>query len=203
MKKIILVAAFLLIAGPMLAGGRVSAFVRRLSGAFGRELDKEQEEAVQAIVQAFERYGDGDTRKLVYIIATAWHESRLRPIKEIRAKPGTEIYTIQNTYWATGFFGRGYVQLTHRYNYEKAGKFLGLDLVASPDLALQPGNAAAIMVAGMMSGMFTGRKLSEYIGNQGADYYAARKTVGAIMVAGKDTAALIVGHVQSIFNALK
>lgn len=44
------------------------------------------------------------------------------------------------------FHGRGFVQLTGRYNYERYGKALGLDLVNHPDLAAEPANAAKIAV---------------------------------------------------------
>ena len=36
------------------------------------------------------------------------------------------------------FRGRGLKQLTGKYNYDKCGSYLGLDLVADPDLLLQP-----------------------------------------------------------------
>ncbi|MEJ1168139.1 XVIPCD domain-containing protein [Variovorax sp. CCNWLW235] len=44
------------------------------------------------------------------------------------------------------FHGRGFVQLTGRYNYERYGKALGLDLVNHPDLASEPANSARIAV---------------------------------------------------------
>ncbi|MET0280286.1 MAG: XVIPCD domain-containing protein [Steroidobacteraceae bacterium] len=42
--------------------------------------------------------------------------------------------------------GRGYIQLTGKENYEKAGDALGLDLVKHPELAAQPENASKIAV---------------------------------------------------------
>jgi putative chitinase len=42
--------------------------------------------------------------------------------------------------------GRGYIQLTGKYNYEKAGKALGIDLVKKPALAEKPEIAAKIAV---------------------------------------------------------
>lgn len=44
------------------------------------------------------------------------------------------------------FKGRGYVQLTGRYNYTDASKDLGIDLVNNPDLAADPDTAAKIAV---------------------------------------------------------
>jgi putative chitinase len=61
------------------------------------------------------------------------------------------------------FCGRGYVQLTGRANYDKAGRELGLPLVDDPDLALQPAVAAKIMRRGMLEGWFTGKKLETYL----------------------------------------
>jgi putative chitinase len=44
------------------------------------------------------------------------------------------------------FKGRGFIQLTGRANYEKAGRSLGLDLVNNPELAAEPGVAARTAV---------------------------------------------------------
>ena len=42
--------------------------------------------------------------------------------------------------------GRGFIQLTGRYNYKKAGESLGLPLEQQPDLVEQPGIAAKVAV---------------------------------------------------------
>lgn len=144
-------------------------------------LTSTQIDSLKHIVNAFHTFGDKDLNKLAYIIATAWHESKLKPIKEIRASSGTTLYNTQNAYWYSGYYGRGFVQLTWKANYQKMSDFLGINLVDNPDLALNPKYAAQILVYGMMKGSFTGKKLSDYI-NPGSsnDFYNARKIVNGL-----------------------
>ena len=42
------------------------------------------------------------------------------------------------------YFGRGLIQLTHNYNYDKYGKKIGVDLLDDGDKALQPENSYKI-----------------------------------------------------------
>ena len=43
------------------------------------------------------------------------------------------------------FKGRGFVQLTGRYNYTQTGRQIGVDLAANPDLANEPATAGKIL----------------------------------------------------------
>lgn len=43
------------------------------------------------------------------------------------------------------YAGKGFIQLTHDYNYRAASPVVGVDLVANPELAMVPEYAAAIM----------------------------------------------------------
>ena len=72
--------------------------------------------------------------------------------------------TLGNTNAGDGarFCGRGFVQLTGRSNYFKAGKFVGVDLIANPEKACDPDIAYRIATEGMLEGWFTGKKLSQY-----------------------------------------
>ena len=76
--------------------------------------------------------------------------------------------------------GRGYVQITGRTNYTKFARLLGVDLVNNPDLALQSEVAWEILSLGMHQGLFTGKKLDDYIPRDDrarADYFNARRII--------------------------
>lgn len=114
-----------------------------------------------------------------YILATVEHETAgtFKAIKEYKAKVGTRAAKLQSKYWDNGYYGRGYVQLTHKYNYARMGEILGVDLVNNPDLALKPDISYRILVEGMMRGSFTGARLSKYVNDNKADFYNARRVI--------------------------
>jgi hypothetical protein len=76
-------------------------------------------------------------------------------------------------------------------------EFLGVDLVKNPSLALEPNNAAKILVWGMMNGRFTRKPLSNYINANSIDFYNARKVVN-----GTDRAERIANYAKSIHTKL-
>lgn len=75
------------------------------------------------------------------------------------------------------FAGRGYVQITGRANYERLGKLIGKPLVDQPDLALTEDVAYRILSVGMSRGLFTGKKLADYIIGERCDYVGARRII--------------------------
>jgi predicted chitinase len=94
--------------------------------------------------------------------------------------------------------GRGYVQLTWKSNYQKAGDFLGLDLVNSPELSLDQSNATKIMCYGMEKGVFTGKKFSHYFSTSNYDFFNARRIIN-----GTDKASTIEAYADIFLNALR
>ncbi|MBC8718842.1 glycoside hydrolase family 19 protein [Ochrobactrum sp. Marseille-Q0166] len=131
--------------------------------------------------------------QMAYVLATAYHETAktMKPINEM----GGEKYLRSKKYWP--YIGRGYVQITWKVNYEKAGKVLGVDFVSKPELLLKPEYAAPIIIAGMAEGWFTGKKLSDYITLQKSDFKGARRIVN-----GTDKADLIAGYAREYDKAL-
>lgn len=97
------------------------------------------------VVYALTHLGIGyDVRSLAAIAATIAVETayRFEPIDEFRMADGSE-----PDYWAdysggSKYHGRGLGQITHDYNYRALGDFLGIDLVAAPERALEPSIAA-------------------------------------------------------------
>lgn len=136
-----------------------------------------QGDAVRFITSECDQYGITDNRMVAYILATCYHESRFKSIPEIRAEVGTEIWKMQEKYWHTGYYGRGYSQITWRKNYHKFSQVVGRDLVKNPDDVLIPEVGAKILVYGMYFAAFSGVGLKKYFTDKKTDWLGARRIV--------------------------
>ena len=162
---------------------------------------KAAETAIPLLIDACVEFGVKDPNHVAYIMATVSHECMFKPIKEFRAHPqrNAHVFALQQRYWDSGYYGRGFVQLTWRENYIKMGRRLGIGLMERPDLALVPKHAARICVCGMAEGIFTGKKLSDYnLNNGGYDFIQARRIVNIL-----DKAELIAGYARHYRKALE
>lgn len=179
------------------------------SSLFGGTLTQPQVDGINAILAAWERSGDGDDRKLAYLLATAKHETAntMQPITEYggrsyfnKYEPGTKIgKALGNSNVGDGFRfrGRGYVQLTGRFNYRNAGIKMDADLITDPDKALKPDIAGVALVRGSLEGWYTGKKLGDYISAAKSDYINARRVIN-----GTDKAQLIAGYADKFEQAI-
>jgi len=133
-------------------------------------------------------------RQIAYVFATTKHEVADTYL------PITEFSNTHCVNYDGGcrYKGRGYVQLTHRYNYQTMSGVTGVDLVANPELALDPDIAYHVMSFGMHNGSFTTRRLGDYINNGKTDYYNARRVVN-----GTDKASLIKGYAEKFQTVLQ
>lgn len=134
---------------------RKTLFTNKFKGDRG----KGQIAGLDLILDEYERRGDFNIEELAYILATTFHETAftMQPIKE----GGGDSYLKSKKYWP--WYGRGFVQLTWKTNYVKAGKKLGLDLTTNPDVVMQPEIAIKILFEGMREGWFTGKSLTSYL----------------------------------------
>jgi len=127
------------------------------------------QQSVPRILAAAKQYGVTDPAQVAYILSTVQTETSM----------GSDMVEGATRYASdpNGYYGRGYVQLTGIDNYRKASQLVGVDLVNDPEKATDPQIAAKILVVGMRDGMFTGQKLSDYVGNGKADFVGARQIV--------------------------
>lgn len=173
---------------------------------FSGKLSQGQVDGINAIMDAIEASDITDDRYVAYMLATVYLEcaKTMRPITEFGKPDYFKKYDgrkdLGNTVPGDGyrFRGRGYVQLTGRRNYKRAGEALNLDLLASPEIALMPEFAARIMIRGMAEGWFTGKRLSDYFKTTSTDFFNARRIIN-----GTDRAEVISGYATKFRAALR
>lgn len=193
------------------------AYARR--APFGGIIPTERFKGTEAILDAWDKARLTDQRWLAYILATAFHETggTMQPGREAFGKSDVETIArldkawaagrlgkTTEPYWREGWFGRGFVQLTHEANYAKMGDLLKVDLVGNPALAMDMGIAARVLIQGMVRGSFRasrdGRRetLDRYFGHTVGDPVGAR----AIVNGGGDKAKLIATYYKAFHDAL-
>lgn len=182
---------------------------------FGGTLKKSQVDGLNAILDEWEaNHAAKDDRWLAYALATTHHETdrTMQPIHEYGGKE-----YLRRKYDITGndpararrygntapgdgvkYCGKGYVQLTWKNNYVRAGNEIGHpSLVNQPDDAMKPAYAIKILLNGMMGGWFTGKRLSDYFSGQKEDWVQARRIIN-----GLDKANLIASYAQAYYGAI-
>lgn len=167
------------------------AFFEGIKGPlFGGRFTPTQVQSIDDILDALAEFEVTEPGYVGMVFATAMWEvgKALAPVREGWAKTDAQAIkhvealfrkgTIKRNYAVlingVAYFGRGFVQLTWEDNYRKAGAALGLPLVEKPELALQSKVAARILVWGMVTGAFRGKRLSDYKPDA---YYKMREIV--------------------------
>ncbi|MCK5726279.1 MAG: hypothetical protein KAH22_05600 [Thiotrichaceae bacterium] len=144
--------------------------------AIPSSFDQDKPSFQQSVIKTCLKQGLPLKTQMAYILATTEHETNAtyQPVKEA--------YWLSDAYRKKHFkyypyYGRGYVQLTHDYNYKKYSKLLGIDLLNNPDKVMDPSLSLFILVHGMATGLFTGKRLGLYINANQTDYVNARRVV--------------------------
>lgn len=124
------------------------------------------------VLNALAEFGIADPVMGCYTFGTIRPETGgFAPIPEISRGRGNE-YGKPDPQTGHTYYGRGFVQLTWRSNYEYYGNILGIDLLNNPDLALEPTTAARVMALYLLEHQ---GGIRDTLGR--GDYRAARQIV--------------------------
>lgn len=140
-------------------------YVRKLP--FGGRLTPDNVEGLEKILDYKTlKYPNMPDVQLAYVLATVFHETAgtMQPIVE----RGSDKYLRSKKYWP--WIGRGLIQITWKANYDKYG-------ITNPEDALTWPVALKVLFDGMVTGKFTGKKLSDYFNDDKTDPVWARSIV--------------------------
>jgi predicted chitinase len=142
-----------------------------------------KEGVISAIKTACDSVGLGLLTQKAYVVATVKHETNdtFKPVRE--AYWLSEDWRRKNLRYYP-YYGRGYAQITWEANYKKFGDRLGVDFVKEPDRVMLHRYALPILIYGFKDGLFTSKKLTDYVTATKTDYYNARKCINALDRAG-------------------
>jgi putative chitinase len=145
---------------------------------FGGRLSQDQVDNLNVLLNTWEGfYPNSDVHWIANSLAQIYKETggRMIPVRETfantdaqaiarleRAWNANKLPWVRRPYWRDGWFGRGDIQLTHRFNYARMEMRTGHPLVARPSLMLDPKVSKEVAVVGMVEGLFTGKKLADY-----------------------------------------
>ena len=150
---------------------------------FNGRLSQSQVDGMNAILAEWDRRQLGDLRWLAYMLATVYWETAhtMQPIEEWGHGRGCT-YGLSDPATGQAYYGRGFVQLTWKRNYEVMGRLLHLDLVSHPERALELPVATQILFEGMLRadsgvGDFTGVALEDCFSPTTENWERARAIV--------------------------
>ena len=131
---------------------------------------------IKAIKWECRAQGIGLNTQITYVLATTQWETNqtFEPVRE--AYWLSENWRKNNLRYYP-FYGRGFVQLTWKNNYEKYSRILGVDMASDPDIAMRPNVALFVLVHGFKTGTFTGRKITDYIDETKTEFVRARRCI--------------------------
>jgi hypothetical protein len=141
----------------------------RLS-VFHGSLTKGQVDGLERIIDYWQtKWSKMTLDEFAYLLATVTHETayKMQPVKEM----GGEAYLRSKKYFP--YVGVGLIQATWKRNWDILG-------IKSVEDGLQWPSALYAAFYGMDSGIYTGRRLGDYIGHGRIDYVNARRIINGI-----------------------
>ena len=171
------------------------------------KLSEQQVKGINRIVDACDQDKGITYPQGAYILATIWHETggNMKPIAEWGKGKGrpygtwyvnskgvkysykngnkTTVYTYDECPHL--FYGRGDTQNTWYDNYEKLSKVFDVDFLQNPDLLLTEEWSTPVTIHSMKTGLYTGKKLTDYINPSKTDFKNARRIINGTDLADK------------------
>ena len=165
---------------------------------FGKKNSPSRTQGFHAIFDVWDAIPEYDyTSWLAYALATAWHETgaTMLPVREGFKATDADAFAHVTAYCkaqgipnyaaraANGhsYYGRGYVQLTHGFNYKSMGKRLGVGdrFYDVPDRVMDPTNAGRILLTGLIEGAFRPKAgtVMDYFTPGGQQWISARDMI--------------------------
>lgn len=192
---------------------------KHLREKFGR-LTEEQVIGINRYVDAMDQDKGITYAQAAYVLATVWHETdaKMSPIEEYGKGKGRvygtwyknskgQLYAFKNgsrdsvylqSEYPHLYYGRGDTQNTWYDNYEKLSKVFDVDFLQHPELLLTKEWSTKATIYSMKVGLYTGRKLSDYIYQSKKDFVNARRIIN-----GTDRANKIAKYAEIFEYALR
>lgn len=182
------------------------------------KLAQSQVDSMEALLRQCVKQNVTDKKQIAYIMATVYHETALKvkgvftrtmwPVEEVGKGVGRtygyRVYHSGKPYRDVShiYYGRGHTQNTWRENYRKltvAAKKEGYDwdFEHKPELLLELEPSAWATVYAMKVGLYTGKKLSDYLSEKLSDWIGARRIIN-----GNDQAELIKTYALKFYYSL-
>ncbi|UKA23366.1 peptidoglycan-binding protein [Photobacterium damselae subsp. damselae] len=187
------------------------ACLSRISASlFKGEISEEEKIGIKSYINAYFFFKEKGyvipVSYLSYILATVYHETdkHMQSLREYGKGKGKK-YGRPDSETGHIYYGRGDVQVTWKSNYAKLSEMifnkeggLGVDLVNNPDLLLDPFYSTQATIFGMVTGLYTGKRLRDYLWGENPDYINARRIIN-----GTDDAAMIAGYAHEFNTAIR
>lgn len=103
---------------------------------------------------------------------------------------------------AYDYRGGGFIMTTGKLNYEMMSPYVkkvfpNIDIVKDPNQITNPEVSWITTETGLVKGLYTGRKITQYLNENTTDYYNFRRCIN-----GTDRASLIAGYAEKFYECI-
>jgi hypothetical protein len=150
-------------------------------------INNEHRAVINAIFDRWEATGGGHPKHLALMLGTAYRETCGFFSSTVGEACGCKKVCNKEEFKGASYgkkdecgrayFGRGFVQLTKRKNYETVGEKLHIPLSEHPNLAYEQPFAIIMLVDGVKGRWYAGQPLNTYLNDNVSDWVLARESV--------------------------